>query len=135
MNFELLSLSWAKAATLKTDALVVLVSDDQQREVGLLSSMLDQAQKTGDFTSDVGQCMVWWKPPSLAALRLVLVGVGTGRAVDVRQGVAAGIAALKKSKSQTVAVVLQAAHTEHLVVAAQAAADASYVYTATKPSA
>ena len=135
MNFELQSLSWAKAATLKTDALVVLVSDDQQREVGLLSSMLDQAQKTGDFTPATGQCMVWWKPPSLAALRLVLVGVGKGRAVDVRQGVAAGIAALKKSKSQTVAVVLQAAHTEHLVVAAQAAADASYVYTATKPSA
>jgi leucyl aminopeptidase len=135
MNFELLSLSWAKAATLKTDALVVLVSDDQQREVGLLSSMLDQAQKTGDFTSAVGQCMVWWKPPSLAALRLVLVGVGKGRAVDVRQGVAAGIAALKKSKAQTVAVVLHASHTEHLVVAAQAVADASYVYTATKPSA
>ena len=111
------------------------MSDDQQREVGLLSSMLDQAQKTGDFTSAAGQCMVWWKPPSLAALRLVLVGVGKGRAVDVRQGVAAGIAALKKSKSLTVAVVLQAAHTEHLVVAAQAAADASYVYTATKPSA
>ena len=85
MNFELQSLSWAKAATLKTDALVVLVSYDQQREVGLLSSMLDQAQKTGDFTSAPGQCMVWWKPPSLAALRLVLVGVGKGRAAESRR--------------------------------------------------
>ena len=49
MNFELLSLSWAKAAALKTDALVVLVADDQRHEAGLLSSMLDQAKKTGDF--------------------------------------------------------------------------------------
>ena len=135
MNFELLSLSWAKAATLKTDALLVLVAEGQKQEPGLLSSMLDQAQKTGDFNSSSGQCMLWWKPPGLAALRLVLVGIGKGRAQDVRQGVAAGITALKKSKSSSVTLLLQAAQTEHLVVAAQAAADAAYVYTATKPSA
>ncbi len=135
MNFELLSLSWAKAASLKTDGLVVLVADGQQHETGLLSTMLDQAQKTGDFSTAAGQCMVWWKPPGLAALRLVLVGIGQGRASDVRQGVAAGIGALKKSKAQTLTVLMQEAQTAHLVVAAQAAADASYVYTATKPSA
>jgi leucyl aminopeptidase len=135
MNFELLSLSWAKAAALKTDALVVLVADDQRHEAGLLSSMLDQAKKTGDFSSAAGQCMVWWKPPGLSSLRLVLVGIGKGRAVDVRQGVTAGITALKKSKSQTVTLLLPAAQTDHLVLAAQAAADAAYVYTATKPSA
>ena len=135
MNFELLSLSWSKATSLKTDGLVVLVSDGQKRETGMLSTMLEQAEKTGDFTSAAGQCLVWWKPPGLAALRLVLVGVGQGRAVDVRQGVAAGIAALKKSKAQTLTVLMQEAQTEHLLVAAQAAADASYVYTATKPSA
>jgi leucyl aminopeptidase len=135
MNFELLSLSWAKAATLKTDALLVLVADGQKQEPGLLSSMLDQAQKTGDFSSAAGQCMLWWKPPGLAALRLVLVGIGKGRAQDVRQAVAAGIGALKKSKSTSVTVLMQAAQTEHLVVAAQAVADAAYVYTATKPSA
>ena len=135
MNFELLSLSWAKAATLKTDALLVLVADGQKQEPGLLSSMLDQAQKTGDFSSVAGQCMLWWKPPGLAALRLVLVGIGKGRAQDVRQAVTAGISALKKSKSSSVTLLLQAAQTEHLVLAAQAAADAAYVYTATKPSA
>ena len=135
MNFELLSLSWAKAAALKTDALVVLVADEPRHEAGLLSSMLDQAKKTGDFSSASGQCMVWWKPPGLSALRLVLVGIGQGRASDVRQGVTAGINALKKSKAQSVTVLLQAAQNDHLVVAAQSAADAAYVYTATKPSA
>jgi leucyl aminopeptidase len=135
MNFELHSLSWAKAASLKTDALVVLVAEGQKQEPGLLSSMLDQAQKTGDFSSAAGQCMLWWKPPGLAALRLVLVGIGKGRAQDIRQAVTAGISALKKSKSSSVTLLLQAAQTEHLVVAAQAAADAAYVYTATKPSA
>ena len=135
MNFELLSLSWAKAASLKTDGLVVLVTDKQKHDTGLLSTMLEQAQKTGDFSTAAGQCMVWWKPPGLAALRLVLVGVGQGRAVDIRQGVTAGISALKKSKAQTLTVLMHEAQAEHLVVAAQAAADASYVYTATKPSA
>ena len=135
MNFELLSISWAKAATFKTDALVVLVAEDQKQEPGLLSSMLDQAQKTGDFSSAVGQCMLWWKPPGLTALRLVLVGIGKGRAQDVRQGVTAGFNALKKSKSTSVTVLMQAAQTDHLVLAAQAASDAAYVYTATKPSA
>jgi leucyl aminopeptidase len=119
MNFELLSLSWAKAASLKTDGLVVLVTDKQKHDTGLLSTMLEQAQKTGDFSTAAGQCMVWWKPPGLAALRLVLVGVGQGRAVDIRQGVTAGISALKKSKAQTLTVLMHEAQAEHLVVAAQ----------------
>ena len=135
MNLELQTLSWAQAASSKTDALVVLVSKSSQQHTGLIANMLAQAEKSGDFSSAAGQCMLWWKPPGLKALRLVLVGVGEGRATEVRSGVTAGINALKKSKASSVTLCLTADQAEHLVVAAQAAADATYVYTATKPSA
>ena len=135
MNLELQSLSWAQAATLKTDALVVLVAQGARHEAGLIASILAQAEKSGDFSAAAGQCMLWWKPPGLRTQRLVLVGVGEGRAQDLRSGITAAMNALKKSKTQVVTLCLQGNLSQHLVIAAQAAADASYVYTATKPSA
>jgi leucyl aminopeptidase len=135
MNLELQTLSWAQAASSKTDALVVLVSKSSQVQTGLIANMLAQAEKSGDFSSASGQCLLWWKPPGLKSLRLVLVGVGDGRPTEVRNGVTAAINALKKSKAAIVTVCLTAEQAEHLVVVAQAAADAAYVYTATKPSA
>ena len=135
MNLELRSLSWAQAASVKTDALVVMVAKATSPETGLIANMLAQAEKSGDFSAASGQCMLWWKPPGLSALRLVLVGVGDGRPQDVRQAVIAAVNALKKSKVQQITLCLQASQTPHLAIAAQAADDANYVYTATKPSA
>ncbi|NDC61651.1 MAG: leucyl aminopeptidase, partial [Betaproteobacteria bacterium] len=135
MNLELQSLTWAQAASAKTDALLVLVANAARPETGLIANMLAQAEKSGDFSAAAGQCMLWWKPPGLAAMRLVLVGVGEGRPQDVRQAVSSGFHALKKSKVQHITVCLQAAQMTHLAIAAQAADDANYVYTATKPSA
>ncbi len=135
MNLELQSLTWAQAATLKTDALVVFVAQGAQHETGLIASILAQAENSGDFSPAAGQCMLWWKPPGLRTQRLVLVGVGEGRAQDIRQGVTAAITALKKSKTQVVTLSLQGHLVQHLVIAAQAAADATYIYTATKPTA
>jgi leucyl aminopeptidase len=108
MNLELQTLSWAQAASSKTDALVVLVSKSAKLETGLIANMLAQAEKSGDFSAAAGQCMLWWKPPGLNALRLVLVGVGEGRAADVRSGVTASIQALKKSKAASVTLCLSA---------------------------
>ncbi len=135
MNLELQTLTWAQAASLHTDALIVLVSQKQTKTTGLLATMLAQAEKSGDFTPAVGQCMLWWKPPGLTSQRLVFAGTGEGRAQDVRQAVTLAIQAVKKSKAIKVTICLQDSHEPHLVVAAQAAADAVYVYTATKPSA
>jgi len=135
MNLELQTLTWAQAASLQTDALIVLVSQKQAKTSGLLATMLSQAEKSGDFTSESGQCMLWWKPPGLKTQRLVFAGTGLGRAQDVRQAVTSAVQAIKKSKSVKVTICLQDSHLPHLVVAAQAAADAAYVYTATKPSA
>ena len=135
MNLELQTLTWAQAASLQTDALIVLVSQKQAKTTGLLATMLSQAEKSGDFSPEAGQCMLWWKPPGLKTQRLVFAGTGPGRAQDVRQAITSAVQAIKKSKSAKVAICLQDSHLPHLVVAAQAVADAAYVYTATKPSA
>ena len=135
MNLELQTLTWAQAASVSTDALIVLVSQKSPKNTGVLATMLAQAEKTGDFSPAAGQCLMWWKPPGLQAQRLVFAGVGEGRAQDVRQAVTAAITSLKKTKTAKVTVCLQDDHLPHLVIAAQAVADASYIYTATKPSA
>lgn len=95
MNLELQTLTWAQAASLQTDALIVLVSQKQAKTSGLLATMLSQAEKSGDFTSESGQCMLWWKPPGLKTQRLVFAGTGLGRAQDVRQAVTSAVQAIK----------------------------------------
>jgi leucyl aminopeptidase len=135
MNLELQTLTWAQAASVSTDALIVLVSQKSPKNTGVLATMLAQAEKTGDFSPAAGQCLMWWKPPGLQAQRLVFAGVGEGRAQDVRQAVTSAITALKKTKTAKITLCLQDDQMTHLAVAAQAASDATYVYTATKPSA
>jgi len=135
MNLELQTLSWAKAASLATDALILLVSQKGVKNTGLLANMLAQAEKSGDFSPAAGQCLMWWKPPGLRAQRLVLAGVGEGHPQDIRQAITAGMQALKKTKTGNVTVCLQADQVNYLSVAVQAADDATYLYTATKPSA
>jgi len=135
MNLDLQTLSWAQAASLHVDALIVLVSQKQTKHTGLLSTMLSQAEKSGDFNRAVGQCMLWWKPVGLKTQRLVFAATGEGRPQDVRQAVTLAIQSVKKTKSSKVAICLDEGHSHHLVIAAQAAADAAYVYSHTKPSA
>ena len=135
MNLDLQTLTWAQAASVSTDALIVLVSEKAPKSAGVLSTMLAQAEKTGDFSPTAGQSLLWWKPPGLKAQRLVFAGVGQARAQDIRQAVAAAFAALQKTKTAKITLCLQEDHLPHLAIAAQAASDASYVYTATKPSA
>ena len=104
MNLELQTLTWAQAASLQTDALIVLVSQKQAKTTGLLATMLSQAEKSGDFSPEAGQCMLWWKPPGLKTQRLVFAGTGPGRAQDVRQAITSAVQAIKKSKSAKVAI-------------------------------
>ena len=135
MNLELQTLTWAQAASVSTDALIVLVSQKKSKNTGVLATMLAQAEKSGDFSSAVGQCLMWWKPPGLQAQRLVFAGVGEGRAQDVRQAVTAAVGSLQKTKTSRIVICLEDEQLPHLCIVAQAVSDASYVYTATKPSA
>ena len=45
MNLELQTLSWAQAASATADALIVLVSQKEDKNTGLLANMLAQAEK------------------------------------------------------------------------------------------
>ena len=50
MNLDLQTLTWAQAASVSTDALIVLVSEKAPKSAGVLSTMLAQAEKTGDYS-------------------------------------------------------------------------------------
>ncbi|MGI9151684.1 MAG: leucyl aminopeptidase, partial [Limnohabitans sp.] len=67
--------------------------------------------------------------------RVVLVSSGDGSARVVRQAVTAAVASLKTAAPAHLTVCLVDASQHRLQAAAQAVADASYVYTTTKPSA
>jgi leucyl aminopeptidase len=66
---------------------------------------------------------------------VVLVSCADGSAAQVRKAVTAGVNAVKAAKLAHLTVCLADAADQRLQAAAQAVADASYVYTATKPSA
>ena len=135
MNLELQTLTWSKADSIVADALIVPVPHKAPKAAGLLSSMLTQLQKTGDFKPTKGRTFLWWKPPGWKASRLVFVGTGEDRAQDIQQALSAAIQSLKKTQIQRVVVLLTEEQSMHLVVAAQAVSDAAYTYVATKPSA
>jgi leucyl aminopeptidase len=135
MNFELKPLDLTAAASFKTDALVVLVDDKSKTGRDAVSQLIAKARASGDLDGSVAKCLTIWQPVGVAAARLVLVSAGAGRAVQVRQAVTAAVNAVKAAAPKTLTVCLPAASGHGLQAAAQAVADASYVYTATKPSA
>ncbi len=136
MDFELKTLSRARVATEKCDALVVLVPEKSPVEADLVSALLGTALKHGDFEAKPGKMLQTWRTPGLAANRLLLVGVGEGSARQVRTAVAAALGALKGSNVRRVIVSLGWLGTEQLGPQARAAvlaaADSAYSYQLTK---
>ncbi len=135
MNFELKTLDLHAAATCQTDALIILVSAHDKPAKGVLSQLISEARKSGDLDASPAKLLSLWRAPGVSAARVVLVSSGDGSARGVRQAVTAAVAALKTAKSAHLTVCLADASEHRLQAAAQAVADASYVYTATKPSA
>jgi leucyl aminopeptidase len=143
MDFKTLALSASESdaslASVSTDALLLVLAGSKAAQ-GLgaaLSNFVKQAQKDGDFADKPAQVLYAHQVAGLKAKRLVLVGGGDGSLKAWRKAVSAGLAALKSGGSQHVVVALaggqlSAAHAEALV---SAAAEAFYVYRATKPSA
>jgi len=135
MNFDLKTLDLNAAATHKTDALIILVSANDKPAKGVLSQLISDARKSGDLDASPAKLLTVWRPHGVAAPRVVLVSSGDGSARVVRQAVTAAVASLKAVKAEHVTVCLSEAGGFRLQTAAQAVADTSYVYTATKPSA
>jgi leucyl aminopeptidase len=135
MNFELKTLDAAAAANHKTDALIVLLSADAKLPSGAIAKWVVDARKAGDLDDTAGKLLTLWHPQDVQATRLVLVSTGDGQAARVRQAVTAAMGALKSAAPKHVTVCLPDANAQSLQAVAQAVADASYTYTATKPSA
>ncbi|MES3010694.1 MAG: leucyl aminopeptidase [Pseudomonadota bacterium] len=138
MNFELKTLDLAQLAREKCDALLVLVDDHFKPGSGVLSELIGQTLKSGDFAAKTGRLLQTYRHPGLAATRLVLVGAGDGSVKQVRSAAAAAVNAIKASRCKQVVLHLGALGncSDSVVSGAMlAVADATYVYTATKPKA
>ncbi len=136
MDFQLKTLTLAQAAAEKTDALIVVSAETAHKATGPLGALLAQATKSGDLPAKAGKLLQLYRPADVTAPRVVLVSAGNGAAASVRSAVSAGVQAVKGSNPKRVTVVFaQPVDAAALRAAVLAAADATYVYTTTKPKA
>ena len=135
MNFSLLTLSSNAVHSHKTDALVVLVPEGLKPARGPLADWLTRHLKSGDFSTQVGFQLSLFEATGWAAKRVCFVGIGSASAAQVRQGLTAAWGGLKGAKPEAITVWVPESGTNLVGPAMQALADASYVFTTTKPSA
>lgn len=126
-------------ASIATDALVVVVAGDTVPAAldAPLAEVLKAAVAQGDLTLKPGRSFYAHRVAGVKAARVLFVTAGDAAPKAFRKAVAAGIGAVKGGGSKNAAFALvgaapTAAHAEAL---ATAAAEAVYVYRATKPSA
>ncbi len=133
MNFELHALSLTEAASEKSDALLVLVSDAYKPARDGFSVLVGQAIKDGDAHTKAGKTLSLYKPPQSLATRVVIVGVGDGSAKQLRSGVSAAMDSIKSDKLKRLVLAFAGpAQMASVRAAVSAVADASYSYTSTK---
>ena len=135
MNFSLLTLSSNAVHSHKTDVLLVLVPEGLKPARGPLADWMTRQLKSGDFSTQVGFQVSLFEAPGWAAKRVCLVGMGPGGAAQVRQALTAAWAVLKGAKPEAITVWMPESTASLVGPAMQALADASYVFTTTKPSA
>jgi leucyl aminopeptidase len=133
MNFELKQLSLASAAKTSTDTLIVLISKHFKAGQDPLSALIAKALQAKDLSTQAGNLLSAYALPGVKASKILLVGVGDAKALDLKLAVNAAVAVLKTSKSANAVVVFSEPTTaEALQTTVLTLADASYVYTQTK---
>ena len=143
MDFQLKTLGTAQAANEKTDALIVLVADggttamaSKSNASDALAAHIDGARKAGDLPQKAGKLLALYRPSGVAAPRVCIASIGDGSAAAVRSAVGAAVQAAKANAPKRLTIVFaQDAQAAAVRAAVLAAADASYVYTTTKPKA
>ena len=133
MNFELKTLSLAAAAKSSSEVLIVLISDQFQAAKDPLSLLIEKAIKAKDFSSKTGKVLHAYAAPGVSATKLVFLGVGAAKAVDMRSAMTGLTASLKAAETKKLTVVspesLSASSIQALLVAL---AEGTYVYGTTK---
>lgn len=142
MDFKLVSLNLTQTSQFKCDALLLPVDSSWVERVDTktnsLVNMARQASDAGDLDlKSVGQLSAY-RPAGVVAPHVLLSSIGEGGGVRVRQALVQAVNALKTTKVKKLLVCLShwdAAQLKHLPLVIQAVAEASYVYTHTKPKA
>ena len=110
MNFELKALSLAAASKLRTDTLIVLISDQFQAGQDPLSALISKAIKAKDLSTEAGKLLNAYALPGVKAARILMVGIGEARAADVKTAVTAVAAVLKTAKTANALMVFSDIH-------------------------
>ena len=133
MNFELKTLSLAAAAKSSSEVLIVLISDQFQAAKDPVSLLIEKAIKAKDFSSKTGKVLHAYAAPGVSATKLVFLGVGAAKAVDMKSAMTGLTASLKAAETKKLTVVspesLSASSLQALLVAL---AEGTYVYGTTK---
>src|SRR6478672_2793452 len=138
MDFKHQITAAAGLAETDVDALVLVIGD--RPDPGLaapLAALIANAVSEGDLQLKKGKLLYLHQPAGITPRRVVVSVAGDASPKSFKAAVASGLGALKSSAAKTVGIAapgiaLSAAHAEAAVVAA---ADVSYLYTHTKPSA
>ena len=140
MDFRPLASSPATLSQIAADALLIVVHgaalDDSLDPA--VAALVNEAVRDGDFQFKTGRTLYVHRPAGLKAPRLLVVAAAAAGVKAFRAAVATGLGQLKGGGAKHIAVAigdaapLTALHGDAL---ASAAADATYVYRHTKPSA
>jgi len=140
MDFKTKIADAAGAITVAADALLVIVASTEAAAT-LAAPLADEfarAQREGDLEAKAGQVLYAHRVDGVKAARVAFVFAGGATVRAFRRALAAGLGALKGGGTKSLAVlaagfgVLDAAHGEAVAVVA---AEATYLYRETKPSA
>jgi len=133
MNFDLKTLSLAAAAKSPSEVLIVLISDLFQAGKDPLSSLIEKALKAKDFSSKTGKVLQAYAAPSVSASKVVFLGVGAAKALDVKSAMAGLTASLRASETKKLTVVsAEPVSAQGLQALMLALAESTYVYGTTK---
>jgi leucyl aminopeptidase len=133
MNFQLKAFDASVIGKASHDALVVLGG---AKSPAGSPAWIAAAYSNKDFDGKSGQGVSVYAAAGTAARRAALVGAGDGSAKSVAKAVASGYGAVKHGSVKSLGIVLGAdAGAQQIAAAVSAAADASYCFTASKPSA
>jgi leucyl aminopeptidase len=140
MDFKTRVSSLDKLASTEADALLLVVPGEAVDAAfdGPLAALLKAAIDDGELTLKRGKAVVLQRPAGVKAARVVFAAAGDAGDKGLRAALAAGLGAIKGGGSKHVAVGLAGAGefgAAQACIVATAAAEAAYLYRATKPSA
>ncbi len=132
MKFDIRSNNLAQAASIATDALVILWSQDAL-EGGVLAEWISQARHKDDFKDSAGGVLQSYGMPGVKARHVVAVSVGKGQIGELRKAIRAAWAALQGKSVRGLHIQWTGPEVspETLTWLLTEVADVSYVYAST----